>query len=153
MTTKDFRQFSETKLLYEHGFNVIDATIVKDSNQYIMFMKDESNKPFTPQKNIRMASADKAVGPYSLPSEPVTGDYWAEGPSAIKFHNRWYLYFDKYRLRKYGLLVSTDLATWQDWSDSLIFPEGARHGTVFRVEPDILKRLLVVQKPQEVETK
>src|SRR5690554_624869 len=53
VTTKDFVTFSETKLLYDQGFNVIDASIVYDNGKYIMFIKDESLVP--PQKNIRIA--------------------------------------------------------------------------------------------------
>lgn len=52
-TTKDFKAFTKTKLLYEQGFNVIDATIQKTGKQYVMFLKDESRTP--PQKNIRIA--------------------------------------------------------------------------------------------------
>lgn len=44
-STKDFKLFSKTKLLYEPGFNVIDATIQKDNDQYIMFLKDETREP------------------------------------------------------------------------------------------------------------
>ncbi|MBP6758131.1 MAG: alpha/beta hydrolase fold domain-containing protein, partial [Flavobacterium sp.] len=41
-TTKDFKKFEKTKLLYEPGFNVIDASIVKDGKGYTMFLKDET---------------------------------------------------------------------------------------------------------------
>ncbi len=37
--TKDFKEFSKPELLYEPGFNVIDATIHKDNGKYIMFRK------------------------------------------------------------------------------------------------------------------
>ncbi len=42
-TTKDFKKFKKTKLLYEPGFNAIDASIVKDEKGYPMFLKDELN--------------------------------------------------------------------------------------------------------------
>ena len=58
VTTKDFKKFSSTKMLYDHGFNVIDATIVADGNKYIMFLKDETPRP-VPQKNIRVATSGK----------------------------------------------------------------------------------------------
>ncbi len=141
-TTKDFKKFSETRMFYDYGFNVIDATIMKDGNRFAMFIKDETNKPFVPQKNIRIAYSDKAEGPYSLPSEPITGDYWAEGPTVIKILDKWYVYFDKYRLGSYGLIVSSDLENWTDISDQLKFPEGLRHGTIFQVDESIFKKLL-----------
>lgn len=38
-TTKDFKTFSATELLYEPGFNVIDASIVADSGGYYVFKR------------------------------------------------------------------------------------------------------------------
>ncbi|MDX2049312.1 MAG: glycoside hydrolase family 43 protein, partial [Chitinophagaceae bacterium] len=35
--TGDFKNFSHTKMLYDRGFNVIDASIVQDGKKYIMF--------------------------------------------------------------------------------------------------------------------
>ncbi len=52
----------------------------------------------------------------------------------INFHDSWYLYFDEYRLRKYGLLVSNDLINWADKSDSLEYSISLPHGTVFKVK-------------------
>jgi len=60
-TTKDFATFSQTKLFYDPSFNVIDLNIVCDDNRYIMFLKDESNKPQTPQKNIKIAAEDGRI--------------------------------------------------------------------------------------------
>jgi beta-xylosidase len=42
-TTKDFTTYSSAKLLYNDDFNVIDATIVKDNDRYVMFVKDETS--------------------------------------------------------------------------------------------------------------
>ncbi|MBN1154591.1 glycoside hydrolase family 43 protein [candidate division KSB1 bacterium] len=142
VTTKDFNEFSETKIFYDKGFNVIDATLIKRGDDYIMFLKDETNKPFTPQKNIRTATSTLAEGPYSEASEPITGNYWAEGPSVIKIQDSWFLYIDKYRLREYGLLVSDDFINWVDKSDRLEYPQGMRHGTVFKVSETILQNLI-----------
>gem|GEM_PF-234003 len=142
VTTKDFVTFSETKLFYDQGFNVIDATLAKSNGQYVMFLKDETNVPFTPQKNIRLAFSEKAAGPYGKPTEPITGDYWCEGPSVIQIDDAWIVYFDKYRKHRYGAVASTDLKQWQDISDKIEFPQGARHGTVFRVPDSVLQNLL-----------
>jgi len=145
VTTKDFSGFSETLTSYDHGFNVIDATLINSGHDYIMFFKDETNRPFLPQKNIRVATSPGPEGPYGDPSPPVTGDYWAEGPAVIRIGGAWHLYFDKYRLRKYGLLVSEDLQNWTDMSDSLEYPAGMRHGTVFRTTEKILKNLSALE--------
>ena len=131
VTTKDFKNFSKTKLLYDKGFNVIDASIVPDGNRFIMFLKDETRYP--PQKNIRIATSSQLTEGYSKPSVPVTGNHWAEGPTAIKIGEQWIVYFDKYMDHKYGAVASTDLVNWTDISDKIQMPEGIRHGTVFKI--------------------
>jgi len=129
VTTKDFVTFSETKLFYDKGFNAIDATIIQNGRSYIMFIKDETRNP--PQKNIRVATSNSLYGPYSDSSEPVTGKYWAEGPTPVKNKDACYLYFDKYTEKKMGAVISKDLESWEDISEKINFPEGVRHGTVF----------------------
>jgi hypothetical protein len=79
-TSKNFKTFSKTALLYDQGFNVIDATIQPVGNHYMMLLKDETKSP--PQKNIRVAFSDQLYGGYGNPSAPITGNYWAEGPTA-----------------------------------------------------------------------
>jgi Beta-xylosidase len=139
VTTKDFNTFSDTKLLYDQGFNVIDATIQKNGRQYVMFLKDETRYP--PQKNLRLAFSNTLTGGYSAPSEPITGKYWAEGPTVLKQGKRWIVYFDKYREHQYGAVVSTNLKKWTDISDQLEMPKGIRHGTVFTVTKNELEKL------------
>ena len=132
VTTPDFKQFSNTKLLYNTGFSVIDASIVSDGKQYLMFLKDETKKP--PQKNLRLAVAENAVGPYSVPSMPFTDtSYWAEGPTTLFYNGKWIVYFDKYTQHQMGAVQSTDLKQWLDISSQVHFPDGARHGTVFAI--------------------
>ncbi|MDP4206593.1 MAG: glycoside hydrolase family 43 protein, partial [Bacteroidota bacterium] len=131
VTTKDFKNFSEAKLLYNKGFSAIDATIADAGNQIVMFVKDETRYP--PQKNIRISTASSVFGPYSMPSKPITGNYWAEGPTSINLNGAWIVYFDKYTQGKYGAVCSTDLVNWEDISDQIEFPKGVRHGTVLKV--------------------
>jgi hypothetical protein len=131
VTTKDFVKYSKTRLLYNKGFNVIDATIFPFGKQYAMILKDETRTP--PQKNLRVAFSKKIAKGWSGPSEPITGNYWAEGPTVVKLGAEWVVYFDKYRDKKYGSVASTDLKNWKDISDRISFPAGTRHGTVFRV--------------------
>jgi hypothetical protein len=142
VTTPDFENFSETKLFYDQGFNVIDSTIVKDGQRYAMILKNETDRPFKPEKNLRVSFADNALGPYGPASEPITGNYWAEGPTAINVGDTWMVYFDKYTEHKYGLVTSPDLVKWTDESDQLQMPSGVRHGTAFEVSAEIAERLL-----------
>lgn len=140
VTTKDFKTYSPTKLLYNKDFNVIDATIQRNGKQFVMFLKDETKKP--PQKNIRISTSKNLYKNYSLASAPITGKYWAEGPTAIKIGENWIVYFDKYTEHKYGAVTSTDLVNWTDISDKISFPKGTRHGTVFTITKDELAALL-----------
>ena len=131
VTTKDFVTFTKAKLLYEKNFNVIDATIQKIGKQYVMFLKDETLKPV--QKNLRIATSKKLTKGYSQPTAPISGNYWAEGPTAVKIGDEWVVFFDKYRDHKYGAIASKDLKTWVDVSDKIKLPSGIRHGTIFTI--------------------
>ena len=135
-----FKTFSKTKLLYDKGFNVIDATIIADGKRFVMFLKDETRIP--PQKNIKIAYSKKLNEGYSNASAPVTGNYWAEGPTTLKKDRHWIVYFDKYRDHKYGAVQSQDLINWTDISDKISLPKGIRHGSIFKVTRTELDRLL-----------
>ena len=137
-TTKDFKKFKKTKLLYEPGFNVIDASIVKDEKGYIMFLKDETKVPV--QKNLKIATSKNLEGPYTKASEPITGKYWAEGPTATQINGEWIVYFDKYTQKKYGAVKQTAKG-WEDISEQVSFPQGTRHGTVIKVSADVIAAL------------
>jgi len=130
--TKDFKTYTPAKVLYDKGFSVIDATIQPCNKGYIMFFKNETLKP-EPQKNLHVAFSKKLPGGYSNSSPSITGNYWAEGPTALNTGRQWIVYFDKYTQGKYGAVSSTDLKTWTDISDKITFPKGTRHGTVFTI--------------------
>ena len=49
--TKDFKKFTPSKLLYDQGFSVIDATIQQNGKDYVMFLKNENDAPA--EKNLR----------------------------------------------------------------------------------------------------
>ncbi|MEO6314543.1 MAG: glycoside hydrolase family 43 protein [Chitinophagaceae bacterium] len=127
--TKDFKNFSKAKLLYDQGFNVIDGTLQKMGKKYVLFLKDETKIPV--QKNIRIVFSDKLTGNYGKPSAPITGNYWAEGPTVVRIGGQWIVYFDKYTQHTYGAVSSPDLKTWVDISHKISFPKGSRHGTAF----------------------
>src|ERR1035437_6561065 len=91
-------------------------------------------------------SAKQLTGPYSNPGSPITGNYWAEGPTAIKINNAWIVYFDKYRDHQYGAVTSTDLIHWTDISDKIHFPKGVRHGTIFTISKEEFEKLLAQSK-------
>lgn len=131
-TTADFRTFTPAQLFYDHGFNVIDGTLVRAGDRYALILKDETRNP--PAKNLRVAFGPSALGPFGPPSAPITGKFWAEGPTAIRIGDRWHVYFDRYTEHRYGLVTSPDLQSdWKDESARVAFPKDFRHGTVLRV--------------------
>ena len=140
VTTKDFKTYSETQMFYNPDFSVIDCTILEKDDKFYMFLKNENPNPA--EKNIRIAVADQPGGPYPVKvSEPITGKYWAEGPTALQVGEYLYVYFDKYREGKYGAIRSKDMTNWEDVSNLVSFPKGIRHGTAFEVKKCTIKKL------------
>jgi hypothetical protein len=145
-TTKDFATFTPTKLLYDAGYNVIDANLIPaedGTTDWLMFVKDETLSPAT-QKNIRLVRGRSPEGPWDPVSAPLTGNYWAEGPAAIKVGDEYRVYFDKHMLNAIGLVRSSDLRVWEDVSDKVSFPKDARHGCILAVSREVVSRLLQV---------
>ncbi len=139
-TTKDFQQYSKTKLFYDDGFNVIDAAIAKEGDQYLMFLKDETKLPEA-KKHICVARSNRAEGPYGHASKPISPN-WVEGPTALRVGSAWIVYFDQYTRGCYGAVRSTDLENWEDVSEQLTMPTGIRHGTAFVAPENIVRGLL-----------
>jgi predicted GH43/DUF377 family glycosyl hydrolase len=140
-TTKDFENFSETKLFVEPGFNVIDATITKNGNEYFMIIKDETLVPEA-KKSLHILFSDNLYD-WNVPFSHAISWSWVEGPTVTKIGDEWVIYFDQYRKGSFGALKSRDLVKWEDISDSISFPDGIRHGTVFKVSK---KELLNLRK-------
>jgi hypothetical protein len=137
--TKDFRTFSEAKLLYDGGFSVIDAFMIRaDPDRYVMIVKDETLRP-TPKKHLRVVEAKRPEGPYGPASAPVSPD-WVEGPSALRVGAEWIVYYDEYTRKHYGAIRSPDLRVWTRGPE-VRFPPGARHGTAFTVPAHAAARL------------
>lgn len=147
-TTKDFKKFSKTRLFYEPGFNVIDGTIIKHEEEFVMFVKDETRTP--PAKNIRMTKTKHLTKGFPVAGSPITGDYWAEGPTPLMVDGRCLLFFDKYRDHQMGAVASSDFENWEDISGQINFPAGTRHGTAFTVSRKEFEKLLesIGKQPQ-----
>jgi hypothetical protein len=137
--TKDFVSFTPVQVLYDKGFNVIDATLCRKGDSFIMFLKDETRWP-EPEKNIRIATSKELTWGYSPPSDPITRN-WVEGPTITRTRLGWILYFDKYREHEMGARLSENMKEWDDISDRISFPEGTRHGSVLWISERELERL------------
>ncbi len=138
-TTKDFEDFAETEIFVEPGFNVIDATIARNESQYFMIIKDETLLPEA-QKNLHVLESDNPYN-WNVSISEAISNHWVEGPTITKIGDEWMVYFDQYRAHKFGAVKSKDLKTWDNISDQIEFPDGIRHGTVFKVSKDVLDGL------------
>jgi hypothetical protein len=139
-TTTDFQEFSETQLFYEPGFNVIDSTIIHEGGRFVMILRDETRHP--PAKNLRVATAPKMSGPWTIAEEAFTHEgLWVEGPSLLKGGDWWHVYFDCYNKKRFGAMRTKDFQSWEDISEQIAFPQDIRHGTAFEVDREIVDAL------------
>ncbi|MDQ7947683.1 MAG: glycoside hydrolase family 43 protein [Pedobacter sp.] len=138
ITTKDFVAFSPSMLFYDPGYSVIDAVLTKRGyNDYVMVLKDNTR----PNRNLQVAFASAALGPYSKPSASFTPKL-TEGPTVIKKNNYYLIYFDAYGDKKYTTLKTYDFKTSEDISAATSIPEAHKHGTVIKVKKNIIKNIL-----------
>lgn len=140
-TTKDFVTFAPGKLLYDGGYPTIDGTIAKVGARYVLVMKDETF--FPERRNLRVAFADKATGPYG-PASPAFTDLHTEGPSILRTGGWWYVYYDEYTRGHYGAVRTQDFVTFDSYRDSLRTPRGIRHGSAFLAPKGVLQGLLAL---------
>lgn len=138
--TRDFERFAKTELLYDPGFNCIDASIYPAKGKWLMFIKDETKVPEA-KKNIRIAWAETPAGPFGPAGDPISPG-WVEGPTALEIDGVWHLYYDAYTRGRFEGQRSQDLENWEAITEKVKFPRGARHGTTFEVAPGVLERLL-----------
>ena len=148
-TTRDFASFTPTRLFYDPGFSVIDATFVRALGRAWLLVKDETRSP--PRKYLQLVEAASLQGPFGQPGTPITPPgLWTEGPTALRVGADTIVYFDAYTARHYGALRSRDLVHWEDVTGSMRFPdEGTpqrmRHGTAIAVPPALVAALRAPQ--------
>ncbi len=136
-TTKDFKNFTPTRLFCDPGFSIIDAVIVKRGvKDYVLVLKDNTR----PNRNLKVAFSDNPLGPWKQISDPFT-DVLTEGPTVVKLKDRWLIYYDAYRTKIYGAASTTDFKTFTDYTQQVKLPEGHKHGTIVPVAKKDLKRL------------
>jgi hypothetical protein len=135
--TKDFVSFSKAALFLDPGFSVIDAVIVKkQAGKYVLVLKDNTR----PSRNIKVAYADHALGPYKDVSAPFTG-FLTEGPTVQKVGKDWLIYFDQYRDKTYGVVKTRDFVKFENISSQVKIPQDHKHGTIAPVSRKVLKKL------------
>ena len=138
VTTRDFEHFSDPELFYDPGFSCIDATLVKrGDHDYVMVVKDNTR----PNRNIKVAFAEHAAGPYGPASEPFT-EMFCEGPSVAKVGDAYYIYYDAYRHFAYEAARTEDFQTFVDATPEIVVPKGHKHGTIFMAPASVVEHLI-----------
>ncbi|WP_235549355.1 glycoside hydrolase family 43 protein [Paenibacillus sp. Root444D2] len=144
-TTTDFKDFSEAQIFFDPGYNVIDATITDLDDRYLMLFKDERglNEKGTANKAIRfciVAKEDSDRPSVNHISELITPAL-TEGPTLYNVERNgskeWILLVDGFQEHYYGAYRSTDLMTWNNITDQVHVPKGARHGSVIQLNKDL----------------
>jgi hypothetical protein len=145
-TTRDFVTFTPTRLFYDPGFSVIDATFLRTNRGDWLLVKDETRHP--PRKYLQLARAAGLQGPFEPLGAPISpAGLWTEGPTALQVGEQDVIvYYDAYMTKHYGALRSRDLVHWEDVTAQMHFPdEGTprrmRHGTALRIPAALLERL------------
>jgi alpha-L-fucosidase len=142
-TTRDFKNFTPAKLFFDPGFSVIDCTIVKDADRYVLVLKENTR----PMRALRVAFGDSPLGPWRDVSEPFTANF-TEGPTVLPVGDDWLIYYDAYQAGTYGAAKTRDFKTFADISKEVSFPQGHKHGTVLEIPRKDLQYLLKVGAQQ-----
>ena len=162
--SKDLKTFSVTpKRLFDWDFGTIDVIIRKVEDTYYAILKDETYPTlyWPTGKTIRIARSGSLLGPYSLPSDPISPNF-REAPMLIPSPNDkiWYLYYEQYPGVSYGLSISDNMngpwyqasgyTFYSDW-DKYSFPKKVRHGCMITIsgkEYDALVQLYGIQNEE-----
>lgn len=136
--TKDFKTFSDTKLYLDPGFSVIDCVIVKRGKaDYVLVLKDNTR----PERNLKVAFGKSPIGSWESISVPFTGKL-TEGPTTLNLGENWLIYYDSYGDKRYKTVKTNDFKEFKDISSTVTFPEGHKHGTIFKASQSVLKNLI-----------
>jgi alpha-L-fucosidase len=141
--TRDFRTFTPTKLFLDPDFSVIDCQILKDDARYVLLLKDNTR----PQRNVRVAFGDTALGPWRDISTNLTA-HLTEGPCALKLGDDWVIYYESYNAKHYTAMKTRDFRTFIDVTGEMTFPDGLKHGTAFKATRKDLDYLFKVGTQQ-----
>ena len=140
-TTKDFKTFTPSKLLFNADCLAIDSYVFRaDKNSYYVFFKVDRKE--APKRGLLMAKAPTPTGPYVLDPKMITAaeEGCAEGPCAVKVGPKVRLYYAP--SNDFGAYETVDLKHWTNIRKSMVPPGGYRHGTVIRISADEAQRLL-----------
>jgi hypothetical protein len=110
--------------------------VKKSTDNYVLVLKDNTR----PERNIKVATSNQALGPYSQASKPFTPNF-SEGPAVAKLKEGWLIYYDAYQKKKFGAVFTKDFQEFKNVDSLISIPEGHKHGTIISVKKKYLKTL------------
>jgi hypothetical protein len=144
-TTPDFVNLAPSKVFFDPGYSVIDATLIHTGTNYHLIFKDERKTPL--KKVLQIAQGPTIEGPWTNITPPIS-EPWSEGAAIIPVQGGYLAYYDHYRdPQHYGALFSTDLKTWTDASARVTFPSNLRHGSFLRITQAEYNSINNLQEP------
>jgi hypothetical protein len=141
--TRDFVQFGPSEPFYAPGFSVIDASVHRVGDEYLLCVKDEreARDDGLPTKNLHVVSWDVATGTFGELRGPISPPR-VEGPTWLRRGDDLVVAYDYFMDGGYGASRSSDGRTWSE--STIEMPEGARHGAVLEIDAGEAERLLRV---------
>jgi signal transduction histidine kinase len=133
--TKDFKSFTETKLLFDPGFSVLDAMMLAESNRFYLVFKDD------PLNRLRVAQADQPVGPFGQIGEAIEGE-GAEGPMLFRLGGQIVVLYHANGENRCGAVRTSNMEHWEDITAGMVLPHGCGQGTVLDLPGERLKPFL-----------
>ncbi len=138
VTSQDLATFSDPKRLFGFDIATIDVIIKHIDGEYVAFLKDERDPKFDwpTGKTIRVSVADKLLGPYGEPSQPISPN-WREAPTVIPRPDGegWYMYCEQYPGLSYDCFTARHLdGSWFGLhAHRSTTPPQARHGSMLPI--------------------
>ena len=143
-TTKDFKNFSETKLLYKDEVGILDANITKINGLYHLVYR---------KNGIWVATSKNAQGPYG-DAYQLTADN-VEGPYVFPLNDNagYGIVWDYFgNSAGFGLWTTPDFKEWSQitnetapfYNDKVEFPAGIRHGSIIGLTQEERDKLLEI---------
>lgn len=143
-TTPDFHTFSEAKVFFDPGYNVIDATVVEFGGAYHMAFKDErgANWERCRHKAMKIARTTRlGANEWEILTPKFITPHLSEGPALFQSGGVWVMVYDEFTRKRYGAVASKDFVDWRPVDTPMLLPHGARHGSIFEVGEDEFEHL------------
>jgi predicted GH43/DUF377 family glycosyl hydrolase len=142
VTTKDFKSFSEPKLLFDPGYDNFDATLRQSNGKYVIaFRANGGAKP----GSLALATSSSLLGTYEVQPGQLN-DLPADGPSLVDYNGGTLLI----ARGSNGKTLFRSTKDWQTWQETLqpYMPPQHSQGTAFIASRKVLDGIFALDADQ-----